>query len=123
MFESRISAAATVKLPRWEKRHAKTVAWSHDTEGHARNALNDTSSWQTRKWSSYIEFQVLAWMIINSRPEELESVGELSQVCSQIVLNACTWPELEDQTFCGRSTNLQAQSQNGLRHATDVWQD
>ena len=26
MFESRISAGATEKLPRWEKPHAKTVA-------------------------------------------------------------------------------------------------
>ena len=36
MFESRISAGATEKLPEWEKLHAKTVAWSYDTEGHAR---------------------------------------------------------------------------------------
>ena len=32
-----------------------------------------------------------------------------------------TW--VEDQTFCGLSTNLQEQSQYGLRHATDDWQD
>ena len=35
MFESRISAGATEKLPGWEKPHAKTVAWSYDMEGHA----------------------------------------------------------------------------------------
>ena len=29
--------------------------------------------------------------------------------------------ELEDLTFCGQSTNLQEQSPNGLRHATDVY--
>ena len=27
------------------------------------------------------------------------------------------------QTFCGRSANLQEQSQNGLLRATDDWQD
>ena len=47
---------------------------------------------------------------------------ELSQESSQIVLN-CTWHELDEQTFCGLSVNLQEQSQNGLRLTTDVWQD
>ena len=36
MFESRISATATEKLPGWEKPHAKTVACSYDMEGHAK---------------------------------------------------------------------------------------
>ena len=35
IFESRMSAAQTEKLPGWEKPHAKTVAWSYDMEGHA----------------------------------------------------------------------------------------
>ena len=39
MFESRISATATEKLPGWEKRHAKTVASSCDMEGHARKCV------------------------------------------------------------------------------------
>ena len=33
MFESRISAGATEKLPEWEKPHGKTVAWSYNMEG------------------------------------------------------------------------------------------
>ena len=39
MFESRISAAATEKLPGWEKPHAQTVAWSYDMEGHAQKCV------------------------------------------------------------------------------------
>ena len=39
MFESRISAGATEKLPGWEKLHAKTVAWSYAMEGHARQSV------------------------------------------------------------------------------------
>ena len=31
----------------------------------------------------------------------MKSVGELSHVCSQIVLNFDTWHELEDLIFCG----------------------
>ena len=36
MFESRISAKPTEKLPGWDKPRAKTSAWSYDMEGHAR---------------------------------------------------------------------------------------
>ena len=39
MFESRISAGATEKLPWWEKPHAQTVAWSYDMEGHAQKCV------------------------------------------------------------------------------------
>ena len=39
MFESRISAGATEKLPGWEKPYAKTVAWSYDMEGHAQKCV------------------------------------------------------------------------------------
>ena len=39
MFESRISAGATEKLPGWDKPRAKTSAWSYDMEGHARKCM------------------------------------------------------------------------------------
>ena len=39
MFESRMSAGATEKIPGCEKPHAKTVAWSYDMEGHAKQFL------------------------------------------------------------------------------------
>ena len=44
----------------------ETKAWSYDMEGMLKNALSDTVNWQTRKWSSFTKFQVLASMIINS---------------------------------------------------------
>ena len=39
MFESRISVEATEKITRVGKLDAKTVAWSHDMEGHARKCV------------------------------------------------------------------------------------
>ena len=42
IFESRLSAGATAKLPGWEKSHAKTVTMSYDMEGHTQNASSDT---------------------------------------------------------------------------------
>ena len=70
MFESRISTGATEKLPRWEKPHAKTVAWSNDMKGHAKKCVE-----------RYCELGDHHF-----KRGELETVGELSKVCSQIVL-------------------------------------
>ena len=39
VFESRISAGLTEKLPGWAKPHAETVAWSYDVEGHAKKCI------------------------------------------------------------------------------------
>ena len=39
MFESRISAGATEKLPGWDKPRAETSVWSYDMEGHARKCV------------------------------------------------------------------------------------
>ena len=39
MLESRISDAATEKLPGCEKPHAKNVAWSYDVEGDAQTCV------------------------------------------------------------------------------------
>ena len=53
-------------------------------KGMLKNALRDIANWQTKRQSSCTKCQALAWMTINL--EELESVGELSEVCLQIVL-------------------------------------
>ena len=56
--------------------------------------------------------------------EELENKGELSEVCSLIVLkNACTSHELVDLTFCCLSINWHDLSRDGLKHVTDDWHD
>ena len=76
MFESRISAGATEKLPGWEKPHAKTVAWSYDMEGHARKGVErycELAKW--KRQSSCSKFQVLAWMIINSKRRSLNQLA------------------------------------------------
>ena len=114
MFESRISAGATEKLPGWEKPHPPTV-W----KDMLKNASNDTVNQKTRRWSNCTKFQVLAWMIINSNRKNLNQSVNYHKLCSHFVLKCCAWHELEHHTFCGRSTNLQEQSQHGLRHVTD----
>ena len=85
MFESRIYAGAMEKLPCSEKSDANTSSWSYDMAGHAKKCveryceLSNKTTQQLYKVSTpciadhYFE-------------EEMGSVGELSQVCSQIVL-------------------------------------
>ena len=123
MFESRISAGATEKLPGWQKPHAQTEAWSNDMEGLLKIALSDTVNWQTRKWSNFTKFQIPAWMILNSSKENPNLLDNF-QKCAHTngPWNACNWHELDDLMFCGQSTSLRDQSQNGLRHVTDAWQ-
>ena len=47
------------------------------------------------------------------KEEELKSVGELSKVCSQIVLKCFFWHVLEDLIFYGQWTDWHDRSQNG----------
>ena len=52
-----------------------------------KNALRDIAKWLTKRQSSYTKSQVSPCLDDHHfKKDELESVGELSQVCSQIVL-------------------------------------
>ena len=56
------------------------------------------------------------------KQEELETVGELADDCSHIVLKCVILGTvLDDLTSCGQSTSLRDRSQNALRHVTNDW--
>ena len=84
-----------------------------------KNALRDIANWRTKRQSSYTKFQVFAWMIINSKKKR--SLNQL-ETYQKYAHKFCTWHEPEDQTFCGRSTNLQEQSPGGHKRVTVVRQ-
>ena len=87
MFESRISAGATEKkLQGWEKPHAKTDAWSHDMEGHAQKCLGRYCELVNKKTKQLYKVSSPCLDDHHFKKEELESVGEVSKVCSQIVM-------------------------------------
>ena len=118
MFESRISAGATKKLPGWEKPDAKTVAWSYDMEGHAQTCAERYCELAKQKSGSRSpKFQVPAWMITWSNRKSLNQLENYHMYAHILIWNACTWHELVDQPYYGLSINLQEQSQNnsGLR--------
>ena len=86
MFGSRISAGANEKLPSWREPHANTITWSYDMEGHAKKCVekycelaNITNQQMYKVSTSCLDDHHI-------KEEELGTVGELSNVCSQIVL-------------------------------------
>ena len=80
MFESRISATATGKLAGWEKPHATTVLWSYDMEGHARKVHWEVMCTGKKRRSNCAKFQAPCLNDHNFKKEELETVGDLSEV-------------------------------------------
>ena len=86
MFESRISAGATEKLPVWRQPHAKTVAWSYDMEGHASNCFERCCELANKKVEQLHKVSSPCLDDHQFKQEELESVGESPEVCSRIVL-------------------------------------
>ena len=86
MFNSRIIAGATEKVSGWGKVHAQTVACPTTWKDVPKNALNDTVTLQIRKWEQLKKVSHPCLDDHQFKKEELESVAELSEVCSQIVL-------------------------------------
>ena len=65
------------------------------------NALSDTVNWQTRKWSNFTKFQVLAWMTINSKRRSLKQLESYQKYDRKLCRHACIWHELVNLTFYG----------------------
>ena len=85
MFESRISAGGTEKLPYSE--NVRISSWSYDMEGHAKKCVERYCELANKTTQQL--YKVSTPCIDDhhfKKEEEMKSVGELSQVCSQIVL-------------------------------------
>ena len=84
MFESRISAAATEKLPCLE--NMSISPWSYDMEGHAMTCVVRYCELANKTTQQLYKVSPPCIDDHHFKEEELKSVGELSKVCSQIVL-------------------------------------
>ena len=62
-------------------------SWSYDMTGHAKKCVEWYCELLNKTTNNSIKYPFHASMITTSREEEMKSVGELSNVCSQIVLN------------------------------------
>ena len=81
-----MSAGATEKMPGCEKPHAQTVVWSYDMEGHAPKCVERYCELANKKVEQLYKVSHPCLDDHQFKQWELESVGELSEVCSQIVL-------------------------------------
>ena len=86
------------------------------------NALRDTANWQIKNGAiKQSSKSLLGLSSIQTGRTWISRriITILLTNCLDMLVFSTNW----GQTFCGLSTNLQEQSQNGLRHATNDWQD
>ena len=84
MFESRISAVRTEKLP--FPQNLRISSWSDDMEGHAKKCVERHCELANKTTQQLYRVSTPCIDDHHFKEEEKKSVGELSQVCSQIVL-------------------------------------
>ena len=86
MFQSKISSGATEKLPFFEKLGANTSSWSCDMESHAKKCVERYCELANKTTQQLYKVSSPCIDDHHFKEEEMKSVGELSHVCSQIVL-------------------------------------
>ena len=84
MFESRISAGGTEKLPYSE--NFRLSSWSYDMEGHAKKCVERYCELANKTTQQLYKVSTPCIDDHHFKEEEVKSVGEFSKVCSQIVL-------------------------------------
>ena len=84
MFESRISAGATEKLPCSE--NLSISSWSYDMEGHAKKCVERYCEVANKTTQQLYKVSILCFDDHHFKERELKSVGDLLKVYSQIVL-------------------------------------
>ena len=84
MFESRISAERIEKLPCSENH--RISSWSNDMEGHAKKCVERYCELANKTTQQLYKVSTPCLDDHHFKEEEIKSVGELSNTCSQIVL-------------------------------------
>ena len=84
MFQSRISAGITEKLPFLQ--NIRISSWSYDMEGHAKKCVERYCELANKTTQQLYRVSTPCIDDHHFEEEEMKSVGELSHVCSQIVL-------------------------------------
>ena len=84
IFESRISAARVEKLP--FPQNLRISSWSYDMAGHAKKCVERYCEVVNKTTQQLYKVSTPCIDDHHFKEEELKSVGELSHVCSQIVL-------------------------------------
>ena len=80
MYESRISAGATEKLPDSGESNAKAIAWSYDMEGRAETSVERYCELANKNIEQLFKVSTPCIDDHKFKTEEWETVGELSNV-------------------------------------------
>ena len=100
MFETRISAGGTEKLPYSE--NLRISSWSYGTEGHAKKCMERYCELANKTTQQLYKVSTPGIDDHHFNEEELKSVGELSKVCSQIVLKGSYLARIGRPEFYGQ---------------------
>ena len=84
MFESRISAGGAEKLA--FPQNLRISSWSYDTVGHAKNCVQRYCELANKTTQQLYKVSTPCIDDHHFKEEELKSLGELSKLCSQLVL-------------------------------------
>ena len=84
MFESRISAGGSEKLP--FPQNLRISSWSYDMAGHAKKCVERYCELANKTTQQLYKVSTPCIDDHHFKEEEMKSVGELSHVCSKIVL-------------------------------------
>ena len=86
MFESRISAVVKETLLCSVKFDTDISSWSYDMEGHAKKCVERYCGLTNKTTQQIYKVETPCTDDLQFKEEELGSVGELSKICSQLVL-------------------------------------
>ena len=100
MFDSRISAGATEKLPCSE--NLRVSSWSYDMEGHAKKCVERYCELANKTTQQLHKVSTPCIDDHHFKEEELKSLGDLSKVCSQIVLNCINLARIGRPKACDK---------------------
>ena len=102
MFESKISAGAVEKLFGSGKLDANISSWSYDKEGHEKKCVERYCELANKTIQQLYKVTTPCLDDHQFKKEEVGSVGELSKVCFQFVLEFLCFARMIDQTFYGQ---------------------
>ena len=115
------------EFPRGELRNYHTRKIFVFLHGHMiwrvmpRNVWNDIVSWQTGRFNNSTKCLLHAFDDHHFKEEEMKSVGELSKVCSQIVLKCLYLARIGRRDFLWSVNRLARSITNGPKLVTNAW--
>ena len=98
-------------------------SWSYDMEGHAKKCVERYCELSNRTTQQLYKVSTPCIDDHHFKEEEMKSVGELSQVCSQIVLKCFYLARIGRPDILWSVMNLRDRLRNGPKPLTNAWID